>query len=108
MLPRWNASHLPCCRKAVSCQLQTYRILGYRVLFYVFAAVVLMFTALAAAKLVNIALVPLVFFFGIVIVCVIGALQLRNDQRLSEKHFVSLMLASLKSLPLLKRDKPQK
>lgn len=35
---------------------------------------------------------------------VIGAMQLRNDDRLSEESFLKLMIESYKRLPLLRGD----
>jgi hypothetical protein len=73
--------------------------------FYVLALVVLTLTGLVTAKLVPLVALPIVLIFGALALSVIGAMQLRHDNQLSEKSFISLMLASLKSLPLLKRGK---
>jgi hypothetical protein len=45
---------------------------------------------------------PLAIIGVILIISVIGALQLRNDDRLSEKNFLELMVETFKRLPLLK------
>jgi len=71
--------------------------------FYLFAVVLLIIVALTAARIVTVFMLPIVLIFGIVALSVVGAMQLRHDGNLSEKSFLSLMLASLKSLPLLKR-----
>ena len=71
--------------------------------FYLFAVIVLAATALAAARIVSITLVPIVLLFALLAVSFVGALQLRQDQRLGETNFLKLMLQSLKALPMLRR-----
>src|ERR1017187_9100156 len=73
--------------------------------FYLFAGIVLIFGALTVARLVHINALPIVLIFGVLALSAVGAMQLRHDEKLSEKSFLSLMLASLRSLPLLKRSK---
>jgi hypothetical protein len=46
---------------------------------------------------------PIVLIAGLLSVGVIGALQLRNDDRLGEKPFIQLMIETYKRLPLLRK-----
>jgi hypothetical protein len=71
--------------------------------FYLFAVLVLVLAALTVAKTVDWLVLPGVLIFGLLAVSVIGALQLRHDDRLSENGFLKLMIESLKRLPLLRR-----
>ena len=73
--------------------------------FYLFAVLVLVIAGLAAGRLLPVIVLPFVLIFGLLAVVFVGALQLRHDDRLSERGFSALMLQSLKSLPLLKRGK---
>ena len=71
--------------------------------FYLAALVVIGTLFLIVARTVPpLALVP-VLIASILAVPIIGALQLRNDNRLSEKSFLELMGLAIKSLPLMKR-----
>jgi len=74
-------------------------------LFYLFAAIVLLVVALVAARVVHIIILPVALIFGVLSLSIVGALQLRQDNRLSEKNFLALMLQSIKSLPLLRHNK---
>ena len=47
---------------------------------------------------------PIVLIGGLLVVGVVGASQLRNDELLSEKGFLALMVETYKRLPLLKRS----
>ena len=47
---------------------------------------------------------PIVLIGGLLVVGVVGALQLRNDELLSEKGFLALMVETYKRLPLLKKS----
>jgi len=70
--------------------------------FYLFAVVVLLLVVLVIARTVHIIVLPIVLIFGVLSLSFIGALQLRQDSRLSEKNFLTLMLESLKLSPLLR------
>ena len=74
-------------------------------LFYLFALGVN--TALFAVVYDYLGLVafPIVAIAALLSISIIGALQLRHDERLSEKNFGELMVESLKRLPLLKQSK---
>jgi hypothetical protein len=52
--------------------------------------------------------IPVVFVGGILCTAVIGALQLRNDDRLKEKGFLELMFKTLEYIPLIRSVIPRK
>jgi DNA-binding response OmpR family regulator len=72
--------------------------------FYLVAAVVVVATLSLLTIFVSPWLIPGVILGGILLVAVIGAMQLRNDNILSDRSFLSLMRETLKRLPLLKRE----
>jgi len=51
---------------------------------------------------------PFVIIGGVLLVGIIGAFQLRNDEKLKEKGFIKLMTETYKQLPLLKQIKKNK
>ena len=51
---------------------------------------------------------PIVIIGGLLAIAVVGALQLRQDERLSQRNFLKLMIETFKRLPLLKQDNPTK
>jgi hypothetical protein len=70
--------------------------------FYLIAVCVVMaFLGVLSNKVPALAL-PLVLIAGPLIVIVVGILQLRNDERLKDSTFKELLLAVIKSLPLLR------
>jgi len=60
---------------------------------------------LVGASIVPIWTLPLVAIGSLLGVAVVGAFQLRQDDRLNEERFVELMALALKRLPLLARRK---
>jgi internalin A len=58
---------------------------------------------LVAARSVTPWLLPAVILGGLVFVGLVGALQLRHDDRLSEKSFLALVGLTFRQLPLLGR-----
>jgi DNA repair exonuclease SbcCD ATPase subunit len=72
--------------------------------FYLFAAVIVII--LLAVVSVNLPwyAVPIVFIGGLLLLAVIGALQLRNDESLSEENFLKLMIETFRRLPLLRNS----
>ncbi len=70
--------------------------------FYLVAAVVMMTVIAVISKNVPMYILPVVIIGGIVIIAVIGALQLRQDKKLSEASFLTLVRETFKQLPLLK------
>ena len=69
--------------------------------FYLVAAVVVIVVLLVVAKLLSIWALPLVIIGAILVISIVGALQLRNDDRLKDESFVKLMGLSFRYLPLL-------
>lgn len=70
--------------------------------FYLAAFVVVAATLAATANLVPIIVLPAIVVAGLVATSVIGALQLRHDQRISEKAFLKLMWLTFRQLPLIR------
>jgi hypothetical protein len=70
--------------------------------FYVIAVVLLM-TVLAVISA-NVPWYALIFVIigGLLTIAIVGALQLRQDERLSEENFITLMIESIKRLSLLR------
>ena len=78
-------------------------------LFYLLAAVVLVGIVLAVGTLVPLWAIPVVLICAIVLLAVVGALQLRQDERLSEKGFLALMRLALSQAKAIARSgSPQK
>jgi hypothetical protein len=71
--------------------------------FYLACFVVVGVLFLVIARNVNPIALPIVLIASLLAVSIVGALQLRNDMRLSEKSFIELMSVALKSLPILRR-----
>jgi len=72
--------------------------------FYLFAAVVVITLLAVVSKNVPIYTLAIVFIGGLLILAIIGAFQLRNDEGLSEENFLRLMIEVFKRMPLLKGD----
>jgi hypothetical protein len=73
--------------------------------FYLVAAVIVII--LLAVVSVNLPwyAVAVVFIGGLLLLAVIGALQLRSDESLSEENFLKLMIETFRRLPLLRYGK---
>jgi hypothetical protein len=69
--------------------------------FYLCCVVVIVAVVLIAGKILSFLALPIVIVASILLVMIVGAFQQRQDDRLSEKSFLQLMLATLKSLPLV-------
>lgn len=75
-------------------------------LFYLVVGTVVLATLSVVANVISAWLLPLIIIGGVVFVSIIGALQLRQDDRMTEKGFLELMRLSVGALPLLvKRQK---
>ena len=72
--------------------------------FYLFALILLIILFLVVARSVSIFVLPIVLIAGFIAVSLIGAFQLRQDKRLSEKSFLELVKLTFQQIPLL-RDK---
>jgi len=70
--------------------------------FYLFVAIVVIALLAVVARLLPIYALAIVLVGGILALSIIGAFQLRQDDRLSEENFLKLMALSLRYLPLIK------
>ena len=73
--------------------------------FYLVALVVVATLLLIMGRTVNLIALPIVLIGALLGLSIIGALQLRHDEKLSDKSFLELMRLSVRSLPLLRRGK---
>jgi predicted membrane channel-forming protein YqfA (hemolysin III family) len=69
--------------------------------FYLAAAVVIVVLLLAVGRVVSFWALPVVVVGALLLVMIVGAYQMRQDARLSEKGFLQLMADVLKRLPLV-------
>jgi hypothetical protein len=76
--------------------------------FYVFAIVVIMTLLAVISSSLPWYSVGIVFVGGLLAVSIIGALQLRNDKKLSEANFIKLMIEAIKQLPSLLNSPKEK
>jgi GTPase SAR1 family protein len=77
--------------------------------FYLFVVVIVFATLCVVANTISLAALAAILIAGIVVVPMVGALQLRQDDRLSERPFMELMKLSFQQLPLIRRaGKPAK
>jgi internalin A len=76
--------------------------------FYLVAFVVVVGTSAAAAHYLSWGAAAAVLTMGVLSVVTIGAFQLRHDDRLKEKSFLSLMGETIRQLPLLLSKTPAK
>jgi hypothetical protein len=80
-------------------------------LFYLTVVVVVGVLVLAIARLVSVWALPVAIAGAVLLVSVVGALQMRQDGRLSERNFLRLMGDTLRRLPLLfgrsRTDRPE-
>ncbi|MER6195864.1 hypothetical protein ABT234_00590 [Streptomyces sp. NPDC001586] len=74
--------------------------------FYVLAVVAITGATIAASRLAPPWTVPLVIVGSLIGVGTVGALQLRHDDRLSERRFLDLMKMTFLNLPALLRRSP--
>jgi hypothetical protein len=69
--------------------------------FYLMALAIVVALLLAAGNILPIWTLPLVIIGGVLLLAVVGALQLRQDDRLSDQGFVKLMSETLVRLPVV-------
>lgn len=69
--------------------------------FYLFVCVVVIAGIAVISKFVHWSLIPIILIGGILLIFLIGIFQLKNDDRISDKSFVSLIKETFKRLPLL-------
>jgi hypothetical protein len=70
--------------------------------FYLVAMLSVLALLAAISTVVKLVLLPVLIIGGILAVTVIGALQLRNDDQLSQENFISLMGLTFRELPLVR------
>jgi GTPase SAR1 family protein len=70
--------------------------------FFLFTFLTVVTAFIVVAKTVDWYALPIIVFAAIVIPVVVGALQLMQDKRLSEKGFITLMGMTFKQLPLIR------
>jgi len=78
--------------------------------FYLFAFLIALAAIVVAVVVLNtygvsvatLAVVPVVLIAGLLTIGVVGANQLKNDERLSDESYVKLMIESYRRLPLLR------
>ena len=73
--------------------------------FYLSATIVVMTGLAVLSKTVHWTVFPVTIIAGILIVGLVGVLQLRNDDRISDKSFASLLIEIYKRLPLIGESK---
>jgi hypothetical protein len=73
--------------------------------FYLVVLLVAVLLVCAAARMVPLWIVPVLLIAALLALTIVGAFQLRQDDRLSEKGFLTLMALAFRQLPLLARAK---
>jgi len=69
--------------------------------FYLVLAITIISGLGVLSNVVNWYLLPIILIGGILIIVIVGILQLRNDDRLSDRSFVTLIKETFKRIPLL-------
>jgi len=72
--------------------------------FYLTIVIVAISGLAVLSQMVHWSLLPIIIISGILIVGIVGVLQLKNDDRITDKSFVSLMTETFKSLPLINKS----
>jgi hypothetical protein len=73
--------------------------------FYLVVAITAMTGLAVISKTVHWSLFPIIIIGGIFLIGVVGAFQLKNDDKLKDESFLKLMTETYKRLPLLKQSK---
>ena len=73
--------------------------------FYLFVAIIVITGLAVLSNMLSWYALPIVIIGGILLIGIIGALQLKNDDKISDENFVNLMIATYKKLPLLNSKK---
>ncbi len=73
--------------------------------FYLFAFVIISTVMLSFAKFISPFMVPVVIIGTILSITIVGALQLRNDERLKDESFTKIVELLLKHLMRIRRNK---
>jgi hypothetical protein len=70
--------------------------------FFLFTFIVIVTASVLIGVYISWVALPVVLIAGLLGIAIVGAFQLKNDQRLSDESFLTLMIESFKRLPLLK------
>jgi hypothetical protein len=73
--------------------------------FYLALAIVVITGLAVLSRTVHWTLFPIIIIAGILIIVLIGILQLKNDDKITDKSFVSLVTETFKRLPLIGKNK---
>lgn len=73
--------------------------------FYLVSAIVLLSLLAGIVNVIPLWTFPIIILGGLIILVIIGLLQLKNDDRISDKSFTSLIKETFKQLPLLNKTK---
>ena len=73
--------------------------------FYLVTAVIILSLLMVIARMISPFVLPIVIIGGLIIFSIIGAFQLRNDDRLSDKSFIELMGLAFKQVPFIRSNK---
>jgi hypothetical protein len=72
--------------------------------FYLVVFLIVVAALAVVGHIISIIALPVVIAGGILALSVIGAFQMRQDEKLSQENFLKLMALSLKYLPWIKRQ----
>jgi len=72
--------------------------------FYLVIAIVFITLLSVISHSVSWAALPLIIIGGTLLIGIVGILQLKNDDKITDKTFASLIKETYKRLPLLKAD----
>lgn len=72
--------------------------------FYLFVAVIFITGIAILSKSVHWSILPIIIISSILLIGLVGILQLKNDDRISDKSFVSLIKETYKRLPLIGKN----
>ena len=73
--------------------------------FYLFLAVIIIVALAVLSQSVHWMLFPIIIIGGVLLIGLIGILQLKNDDKITDKSFVSLIKETYKRLPLIGDNK---
>ena len=73
--------------------------------FYLTVAIIAITGLAVLSNSVHWTLLPIIIIGGILLIGIIGVLQLKNDDKITDKSFVSLVVETYKRLPLLSQKK---
>lgn len=75
--------------------------------FYLIVSIIVIAGLAVLSNLVHWSLLPIIIIGGILLIGLVGILQLKNDDKITDKSFTSLIIETYKRLPLIgkKKDK---